>query len=89
MGVSLFTALIIRDNEVAVDTYHNEKKTDYGFFVYIKDRGTNTPIFSTLPNFPYKSKKEAKQEGKNFVKEVKKMDIGSQIQKVMSEVFQY
>lgn len=70
------SALMIQGNETKVETYHNKDKTGYGFIVYLmKGEDIHTEIVSTLPNFPYKSKKMAASQGKNLVKKVKEMQL--------------
>jgi len=80
MGLSLMSALMIQGNETKVETYSNEEKNRYGFIIYlIKEGEIHTEIVSTIPNFPYKSNKEARSEGENLVNVVKEMDLGPEI----------
>lgn len=77
------SALMIQNNEVMVDTYSNKEETRYGFIVYLlKDGDIHTKIVSTLPNFPYNSKKEAKEIGDLLVGKVKKMNLTQEVSEI-------
>lgn len=76
MGLSRMSALMIQGNKTKVETYSNKEKTGYGFIVHLmKGEDIHTEIVSTLPHFPYKSRKMAKSEGKNLVKKIKEMEL--------------
>lgn len=89
IGISLYSALMIQNNKVEVDTYHNLKKDSYGFIIYmVKEEEIHTEIISTKPHFPYSTAKEAKTEGDNIVKKIKVLDLKpkvSGLQKIIGE----
>ena len=76
MGLSRTSALMIQGNKTKVKTYSNKEKTGYGFIIYLmRGEDIHTEIVSTLPHFPYESKKMAKSEGKNLVEKVKELKL--------------
>lgn len=82
MGLSLMSAMMIQGNETSVKTYSNNKRTGYGFIVYLMKKGKiHTKIVSTLPNFPYRNKKVAWKAGDILVEEVRKLDLSSKLKK--------
>jgi hypothetical protein len=79
MGIDLLTAMMIQGNKTMINTYTNKEKKGYGFIVYLMKRGEiHTMLVSTLPNYPYSRKKEAKKAGDNLVEEVRKLDLTPQ-----------
>jgi hypothetical protein len=83
MGLSLMSAMMIQRNETLVDTYSNNKKTKYGFIVYlIKGKEIHTEIVSTLPHYPYPTQGIAKIAGDALVKTVRDMDLSPETNKL-------
>ncbi|MDO8528584.1 MAG: hypothetical protein Q7S06_01675 [Nanoarchaeota archaeon] len=79
MGISLWSLLAIQGNETSVVVYSDEKKTSYGFVVYLmREREIHTEIVSTLPHTPYTTEEEAQTAGDTLVLRIKEMDLNHQ-----------
>lgn len=79
-GINLHTALVIQGNDVNVETYLDKDRKKYGFVISRMERSNYREIVSTTP--VYDSKRQARKAGKNFVSEVRKMDLSPQQSKL-------
>lgn len=81
MGIPIFGAMMIQENETYVRAYSNEEKTKYGFTIYLMTEGkVPVELADTRPDFPYVSQSEAEKAGNTIMKLVKEMDLISPLQ---------
>lgn len=76
MAISRLTALIIKTNEVNVETYcHPDEKGNktYGFVVSRMEGNNYRILLNSEPT--HYSEKKAKEEGSNLVKKIKTTDL--------------
>ncbi len=71
MGISRLTAMIMQDSKVNVEVYGRTGK--YGFIVSRMENDNYRELVSSSQS--YDTKKEAREEGRNLVKEIKGLDL--------------